>query len=84
MFFEHFIPRGDAHARNSIMVAANAGSLYGSYPFVTSFLDHQDFPIPSLITPVPIEPWNHQPFRGKEDYRTEQIKEDANILGRSQ
>ena len=82
MFIEHLFPCGDVHNRNSIMVASNAGSIYGSYPFVTLFLDPQDFPIAGMaLTPANRNPWHLQAYRGSEDDRTKYIQEDTKFLG---
>ena len=56
------------------MVASNAGSIHGSYPFVSSFPDIQA--VPGV--------WNAIPYRGNEDDRRMHLREDAKILSRHQ
>ncbi len=65
---------GDAHGfRNPIMVASNAGSIYGSYPFVSSYPEH----------PAATGLWHELPFRGNEEIRLTHLEDDARLYGRS-
>ena len=59
MLFSPFSTLGDARGANSIMVASNAGSVYGSYPFASSYHEGMyGYPV------VSYPPWIVSPIRG--------------------
>ena len=73
MIVHHPLRLGDAQVRNPIMVAIDAGSIFGSYPYVSSFNEQ--------VSPTP---WLTLPFRGNETIRLAHLEQDAKILHRSQ
>ena len=81
MFFELLFPHGDAHIWNSIMAALQAGSVCGSHPFAALFLNHQEFPVPSLAMPLLSDSWNLQAFCGTKADCAKRAKEGSKILG---
>ena len=64
---------GDAHGAQKPIMVASIGSIFGSYPFVTSL---PDFTVPAGNN------WHSVLFRGNEDDRLEDIKKDTKILSR--